>query len=64
VEHEAEVVAVLDADGIPEADPDGEEWDDLDAGDSEDLLMVSEYVVDIFKYMRQTEVRAPFCHAA
>ena len=59
--HEAEVAAVLDADGIPEADPDGEEWDDLDAEDSEDPLMVSEYVVEIFKYMKQTEVRAPSC---
>jgi len=37
-----------------------EEWVNLDAGDSEDLLMVSEDAVEIFKYMRQTEVQAPF----
>jgi len=29
---------------------------DLDAEDSEDPLMVSKYVVDIFKYLKQTEV--------
>jgi len=66
VQHEAEVAAVLDADGVPEADPEGDEWDDLDAEDSKDPLMVSEYVVDIFKYLKQTEVRAlkHFCLAA
>lgn len=32
------------------------DWDDLDAEDAEDPLMVSEYVVDIFNYMRQLEV--------
>lgn len=58
-QHEAEVAAVLNADGVPEADPEGDDWDDLDAEDSEDPLMVSEYVVDIFKYMKQTEVRVP-----
>ena len=56
-QHGAEVAAVLDADGIPEADPEGDERDDLDAEDSEDPVMVSEYVVDIFKYLKQTEVR-------
>ncbi|KAF9255500.1 hypothetical protein L218DRAFT_883955 [Marasmius fiardii PR-910] len=40
----------------PEADPDGNEWEDLDADDSGDPLMVSEYVVDIFQYFRQIEV--------
>ena len=40
-QHEAEVVAVLDTDGVPEADPEGDEWDDLNAEDSEDPLMVS-----------------------
>jgi len=63
--YEAEVAAVLDADGVPEADPDGEEWGDLDAESSVDPLMVSKYVVEIFKYMKQTEVRAPsFFHVA
>ncbi|KIK44194.1 hypothetical protein CY34DRAFT_80349 [Suillus luteus UH-Slu-Lm8-n1] len=54
--HEAEVAAVLDVDVAPEADPDGDEWDDLDAEDSDDPLMVSEYVVEIFKYMKLTEL--------
>ncbi|KAG2132710.1 cyclin-like protein [Suillus bovinus] len=55
-QHEAEVAAVLDVDVAPEADPDGDEWDDLDAEDADDPLMVSEYVVEIFKYMKQTEL--------
>jgi G2/mitotic-specific cyclin 1/2 len=38
-----------------EADPE-EGWDDLDAEDGDDPLMVSEYVVEIFQYMRQLEV--------
>lgn len=33
------------------------EWDDLDAEDSGDPLMVSDYVVEIFDYMKQLEVR-------
>lgn len=32
------------------------DWDDLDAEDADDPLMVSEYVVEIFDYMRQLEV--------
>lgn len=32
------------------------DWDDLDAEDAEDPLMVSEYVVEIFDYMRSLEV--------
>ncbi|KAG2351956.1 cyclin-like protein [Suillus spraguei] len=55
-QHEAEVAAVLDDNVAPEADPDGDEWDDLDAEDSDDPLMVSEYVVEIFKYMKLTEL--------
>jgi G2/mitotic-specific cyclin 1/2 len=35
--------------------PDIPEWDDLDAEDSEDPLMVSEYVNEIFIYMRSLE---------
>ncbi|KAL1914289.1 uncharacterized protein VTP21DRAFT_9027 [Calcarisporiella thermophila] len=30
-------------------------WDDLDAEDADDPLMASEYVVEIFQYMRQLE---------
>lgn len=33
------------------------QWDDLDAEDSGDPLMVSDYVVEIFDYMKQLEVR-------
>lgn len=32
------------------------EWDDLDADDFEDPMMVSEYVVEIFEYLRKLEV--------
>ncbi|KAL9709903.1 G2/mitotic-specific cyclin [Leucoagaricus gongylophorus] len=39
-----------------EADPENSPWDDLDADDVDDPLMVSEYVVDIFKYLRQVEL--------
>jgi G2/mitotic-specific cyclin 1/2 len=38
-QHEAELAAVLDVDVAPETDPDGDEWDDLDAEDSDDPLM-------------------------
>lgn len=36
------------------------EWDDLDAEDSGDPLMVSDYVVEIFDYMKQLEVHVIF----
>ncbi|THU94719.1 A/B/D/E cyclin [Dendrothele bispora CBS 962.96] len=39
-----------------EADPDGDEWEDLDADDVDDPLMVSEYVTDIFDYFKEIEV--------
>lgn len=57
-EHEAQVAASLDAriDSGPEADPNGDEWDDLDAEDGDDPLMVSEYVTEIFDYMKRVEV--------
>jgi G2/mitotic-specific cyclin 2 len=45
-----------------EADPEGDEWDDLDAEDADDPLMVSEYVVEIFKYMKEIEVYHPYSH--
>ncbi|KAF8907491.1 cyclin-like protein [Mucidula mucida] len=38
-----------------EADPLGDEWDDLDADDDEDPLMVNEYVVEIFQYLKDIE---------
>lgn len=34
----------------------GGAWEDLDADDSQDPLMVSEYVTEIFEYMRELEV--------
>jgi hypothetical protein len=40
----------------PEADPDGDQWDDLDAEDADDPLMVSEYVHEIFAYLKEVEV--------
>jgi G2/mitotic-specific cyclin 1/2 len=40
----------------PEADPDGDQWDDLDAEDADDPLMVSEYVDEIFAYLKEVEV--------
>lgn len=42
----------------PEADPDGDQWDDLDAEDADDPLMVSEYVHEIFAYLQEVEVSA------
>lgn len=39
-----------------EADPNGQGWIDLDAEDADDPLMVSEYVVDIFNYLKEVEV--------
>lgn len=43
---------------MPEADPENSPWDDLDADDLDDPLMVSEYVQDIFQYLKHVEV----CH--
>lgn len=42
--------------GEQEADPQGDHWDDLDAEDVDDPLMVSEYVVEIFDYLKRVEV--------
>jgi hypothetical protein len=36
-----------------------QDWDDLDAGDEEDPLMVTEYVHEVYDYLREVEVR-PF----
>jgi G2/mitotic-specific cyclin 2 len=45
----------------PEADPEGDQWYDIDAEDADDPLMASEYVIDIVKYMRELEVsKNPF----
>lgn len=39
-----------------EADPETSAWDDLDFDDNEDPVMVSEYVQEIFQYLKQVEV--------
>jgi hypothetical protein len=59
-DHEAHPAASPDAaiDSEPEADPNGDEWEDLDADDGDDPLMVSEYVIEILDYMRSVEVSA------
>jgi len=38
-----------------EADLGGDEQDDFDAKDFKDSLMVSKYIVNIFKYLKQTK---------
>jgi hypothetical protein len=55
---EEQVTADLEAlaDAEPEANPEGDKWDDLHAEDADDPLMVSEYVVEIFQYMKEIEV--------
>jgi hypothetical protein len=40
-----------------EADPNGPDWEDLDAEDADDPMMVSEYVTEIFDYLKIVEVR-------
>lgn len=54
----ARIAAELEAyaNDEPEADPENSPWDDLDADDADDPVMVSEYVVDIFNYLKQVEV--------
>lgn len=51
----AEVEEVVAYDEPPEADPNGDQWVDLDAADDDDPLMVSEYVVEIFDYLKEVE---------
>ncbi|KZV68370.1 hypothetical protein PENSPDRAFT_582519 [Peniophora sp. CONT] len=46
-------VAEIEAEA--EADPEGEGWRDLDAEDEGDPLMVSEYVGEIFDYLKEIE---------
>ncbi|KAI0071531.1 hypothetical protein K474DRAFT_1679342 [Panus rudis PR-1116 ss-1] len=40
---------------IEEVGPDNDQWQDLDAQDGDDPLMVSEYVVEIFNYLKNLE---------
>ncbi|KAF7792064.1 hypothetical protein EIP86_003092 [Pleurotus ostreatoroseus] len=52
---DAELAEVEEVVQFQEVDPLGDDWDDLDAEDADDPLMVSEYVVDIFKYLKEVE---------
>jgi hypothetical protein len=47
-----------DIGGEAEADPNGPDWEDLDAEDADDPMMVSEYVNEIFDYLKVIEVRS------
>ncbi|KAI0634848.1 cyclin-like protein [Trametes polyzona] len=53
--HEEEVENAVIPKEEAEADPEGDQWDDLDAEDADDPLMVSEYVVEIFEYLKEVE---------
>ncbi|PIL27699.1 hypothetical protein GSI_10852 [Ganoderma sinense ZZ0214-1] len=53
--HEEEVENVVVPAEQLEADPFGDQWDDLDVEDADDPLMVSEYVVEIFDYLKEVE---------
>ena len=37
-------------------DPDSDQWDDLNVEDTEDPLMVSEYIDEIFAYLKMIEI--------
>lgn len=45
---------------VEEIVPSDQLWDDLDAEDWDDPVMVSEYVVDVSVYLKQIEVGSPF----
>jgi hypothetical protein len=47
---------IAEIEAEPEADPNGDGWVDLDKDDVDDPLMVSEYVIDIFEYLKEVEV--------
>lgn len=38
-------------------EPPVQDWDDLDAEDADDPMMMSEYVVEIFEYMKEIEIQ-------
>ncbi|KAI0827157.1 A/B/D/E cyclin [Trametes gibbosa] len=53
--HEEEVEnAVIPKEDL-DVDAEDDQWDDLDAEDADDPLMVSEYVVEIFEYLKKVE---------
>ncbi|KAK7035670.1 MFS domain-containing protein [Favolaschia claudopus] len=57
---EAEITQLLTEEDVDaadfEAEPNGPDWDDLDAADFDDPLMASEYVTDIQLYLKQVEL--------
>lgn len=55
VERELDELHELEPQEPVEADPNGDQWQDLDAEDADDPLMVSEYVTDIFNYLKEVE---------
>lgn len=56
VEQELDEAPQFESQEFAEADPNGDQWVDLDAEDADDPLMVSEYVHDIFNYLKGVEV--------
>lgn len=52
-----------DIGGEVEADPNGPDWEDLDTEDADDPMMVSEYVTEIFDYLKVVEVRFSGFHS-
>ncbi|KAJ2254157.1 G2/mitotic-specific cyclin [Coemansia sp. RSA 455] len=50
------VAAAPAADFIPSVAETERDWDDIDAEDSDDLPMVSEYISDIIEYLRKREL--------
>ena len=55
--HEEEVENAVVPQEQLEPDPFDNQWDDLDAEDADDPLMVSEYIVEIFDCLKEVEVR-------
>lgn len=54
--HEEEVENAVIPKSEFEEEVENDAWDDLDAEDADDPLMVSEYVVEIFEYLKKVEV--------
>ena len=55
--HEEEVENAIVPQEQLKADPFGNQWDDPDAEDAGDPLMVSEYIVEVFDHLKEVEVR-------
>lgn len=54
---ESQVEAERVAAHLEDLAEDDEDWDDLDADDDDDPLMVSEYVIEVCQYMKEVEAR-------